>query len=57
MNLNSAAISSLPKEAEYGGLDTSAHETIVMFIERGTTDRIGWLCAFDELTNYLGRIS
>lgn len=29
----------------------------VMFIERGKTDKYGWLAAFDELSDYLGRLS
>jgi hypothetical protein len=58
MSASSAAASSHRKQTENTASEKPIHETIVMFIERGKrTDKYGWLAAFDELAEYLGRMS
>ena len=56
MSASSAAIrSSLQPEA--AAPEETVREAVVMLIERGRTEKYGWLSAFDELDEYLGRMS
>jgi hypothetical protein len=57
MSASSGTTSSPWKPMEQETLEQSIPETFVMFIERGKTEKYGWLGAFDELSDYLGRLS
>jgi hypothetical protein len=57
MRASNAEISNLAKPAKHDTFDRPVHETVVIFIERGKTDKSGWLGCFDELAEYLGRLS
>jgi hypothetical protein len=56
MSASNAVRNSHPNVAQDETLQQPVAEIFVMLIERGKTDKYGWLSAFDELSDYLGRL-
>jgi len=58
MSASSASTSSRPNRIRHYPLEQPIQETFLMSIGRHKrTEKYGWLSAFDELAEYLGRIS
>ena len=56
MSASNAVRNSHPNVAQDETLQQPVAEIFVMLIERGKADKYGWLSAFDELSDYLGRL-